>query len=251
MQTLSKKNIFITGASSGIGLACADNFAQRGCNLAITARSYNKLKIIANDLSEKYKIKCIYFEHDVRDNKSTAKIAEEALKQFGSFDILVNNAGLSRGLDKVQEGQTEDWDEVIDTNIKGALYMVRSLLPSMIKNNKGHIINLGSTAGHIVYPGGAVYCGTKHFIDALSRGLKQELHGTRVRVTSIDPGAVKTNFSNIRFKGDLERADNVYKNMQPLTAQDIAEIIVFCASRPEHVNINDIIITATDQNLPL
>lgn len=251
MKNLKNKNVLITGGTSGIGSACAYSFAEAGCNLIITGRNKEALDAVSSDIQEKHHVNCTTLYFDITDRQATEQNLSQALTDFKSIDILINNAGLAKGLTKIHEGSIEDWETVIDTNIKGVLYATRLILPSMVKNNSGHIINISSTAAHIVYPGGAVYCGSKHFIDCLSRGLKQELHGTRVRVTAISPGAVKTNFSNVRFNGDTERADAVYKDMEPLNAQDIAEIIMFCAGRPDHVNINDVIISATDQFLAL
>lgn len=251
MNDLSNKTVLITGATSGIGEACAFAFAEAGAQLILTGRTEERLLEISETLKGKYQILCSTLCFDITNRQETERFLVQALNEAKKIDILINNAGLARGLDKIHEGSVADWEEMIDTNIKGVLYATRLILPSMIKNNSGHVINLSSVAGHFVYPGGGVYCGTKHFLDCLTRGLKQELHGTRVRVTAVSPGAVKTNFSNTRFKGDSGRADAVYANMEHLTAKDIADVIMFCASRPEHININDLIITATDQFLAL
>jgi 3-hydroxy acid dehydrogenase/malonic semialdehyde reductase len=243
-----QQTVLITGASGGIGEACAYAFASAGANLIITGRNEDSLQKVSSKARKISEANCEILCFDITDRQATEKSLREIKNDI---DILINNAGLASGLDKIQDGQIDDWETMIDTNIKGVLYATRLILPSMVKKNSGHIFNLSSTAAHQVYPGGAVYCGTKHFVDCLTRGLKQELHGTNIRVTSISPGAVKTNFSNIRFKGDTKRADAVYDKMRHLTADDIAEIVIFCASRPSHVNINDIIISATDQFLAL
>jgi serine 3-dehydrogenase len=171
--------------------------------------------------------------------------------RFPQVDVLINNAGLARSLDPLWEGSPDEWSEMIETNVTGLLRMTRSFLPAMVKRNAGHIISLGSTAGHASYAGGAVYCATKSAVAAISDSLRKDLHGTRVRVSSVDPGAVQTNFSLVRFKGDSVRADQVYENIEPLTADDVAEMILFCITRPARVNINYIIATATDQQSPL
>ena len=170
------------------------------------------------------------------------------LAGFGTLDILVNNAGLSRGLDKLQEGEIQNWEEMIDTNVKGLLYVTRSLLPQMVQRNQGHIINIGSIAGHQAYVGGNVYCATKAAVRALSQGLKMDLLGTPIRVSCVDPGTVETEFSKVRFRGDTEKAQKVYQGMNPLTPDDIAEIVVFCATRPANVNISELLVLATDQS---
>lgn len=248
---MKNKTTLITGATSGIGEACAYYFAESGSNLILTGRNEDRLNELSKDISEKYSVFCKTLCFDITDLNATKNAFKNLIDTETKIDILINNAGLAKGLNKISESNFEDWEQMIETNIKGVLYATRLLLPSMIKNNAGHIINLSSTAGHLVYSGGNVYCGTKHFIDAITRGLKQELHGTRVRVSALSPGAVKTNFSNIRFNGDTKRADAVYANMEPMTANDIAEIALFIATRPEHVNINDVIVSATDQFLAL
>ncbi|MEO1801745.1 MAG: SDR family NAD(P)-dependent oxidoreductase, partial [Cyanobacteria bacterium J06629_2] len=169
-------------------------------------------------------------------------------KSWRNVDILINNAGLSRGLDKLQTGEIQNWEEMIDTNLKGLLYVTRSLLPGMVERNQGHVINIGSIAGHETYPGGNVYCATKAAVRALSTGLKMDLLGTPIRVSSVDPGTVETNFSNVRFRGDTEKASKVYQNMNPLTPNDIAEVVVFCATRPANVNMSEVLVLATDQS---
>jgi len=226
------KTVFITGASSGIGKACAYQFAKLGCKIILTARRLDRLKEIAKDLPSQ----CIPIELDVQDSAQV----ENVFKNL-DVDILINNAGLALGLDKLQDGNVNNWDQVIDTNIKGLLYVTRAALPSMIKRNSGHIINIGSVAGHWVYQGGSVYCATKHAVKALSQGLRLDLKGTAIRVSEIDPGAVETEFSNVRFK-NKEMAKKIYQGFEPLVADDIADAIVYCATRPPHVNVSEIMI---------
>ncbi len=245
MNRLSGKTVLITGATSGIGKACAEQFAELGCNLILTGRREERLRSLSGDLSEQYGIQVVMAAFDIRDH--------EACKEFVDsievpVDVLVNNAGLALGVDPVQSGSIEDWNTMIDTNVKGLLTMTRLISPGMIKQNSGHIINLGSTAGHEAYPGGVTYCATKHAVKAITESTKKDLHGTKVRVSMVSPGLVETEFSNIRFKGDDDRADSVYKGIDPLTAEDIAEIIVFVANRPAHVDIIDTIVMPVNQS---
>lgn len=242
MKKLENKNVFITGASSGIGKACAYAFANEGANIIICARREEKLKDIAEDILTKLKVNVEYFKLDVTDQQAVEKKANELSKKYPQIDFLINNAGLAKGLNKFPDDKIEDWEEMIDINIKGLLYVTKSILPIMIKNNSGHIINLGSIAGREAYPKGAIYCATKFAVDAITKSLRQDILEHNIKVTSIDPGMVETEFSEIRFYGDKERAKQVYKGLKPLTAEDIADAIIFCATRPDHVNINELVI---------
>lgn len=248
MVSIQEQIVVITGASSGIGASCAKMFAKEGASLILAARRLEKLKVVAAELKEAYQSKIHLLAMDVSDRNMVASSFASMPKSWRNVDILVNNAGLSRGLDKLQWGDIQNWEEMIDTNIKGLLYVTRSLLPGMVERQRGHIINIGSIAGHQTYPGGNVYCATKAAVRALSEGLKLDLFGTPIRVTSVDPGTVETDFSNVRFRGDTEKAKQVYQGMNPLTPDDIAEIVVFCATRPANVNMSEVLVLATDQS---
>lgn len=241
------KTVLITGASSGIGKACAEIYAQNGANLILTARRENKLLAVEKELKEKYPIQVLSRIFDVRDKAATVAFGEELESQNILPDIFINNAGLAKGQEPIYDGNSDDWDVMIDTNIKGFLYMARAVIPLMMKNNCGSIINLGSIAGSQVYPGGNVYNGTKFAVRALSQAMNIDLVNTDIRVCAIEPGAVETEFSYVRFNGDNERAKNVYKGYKPLTAEDIAEIIYFVTSLPEHINIQSLLVTPTAQ----
>ena len=247
MKNLKNKIVLITGATSGIGYACAKHFAKEKANLVLFARRENLLKEIAAELIEKYKIKVYFAQLDVRKKKDVKKAFEVLPEEWRNIDILVNNAGLARGLDKIDTGKTNDWDEMIDTNIKGLLYVTHEVLKFMVPRKSGHIINLGSTAGHEVYPAGNIYCATKFGVKALSRGFRIDLLDKNIKVTSVDPGMVETNFSKIRFSGNEDKAKIPYKGYTPLCADDIAGAIVYCASTPAHMCINEMIITPTAQ----
>jgi serine 3-dehydrogenase len=247
MTKISNKTILITGASSGIGAACATVFGQENCRLILAARRLENLECQAQQLYELYKTETHLLQLDVRDRAAVELAIGSLPSPWSEVDILINNAGLSRGLDKLYLGDIEDWEEMIDTNIKGLLYLTRYVLPGMVDRGSGHIINIGSIAGHQTYPGGNVYCGSKAAVKAISEGLKLDLLGTPIRVTSIDPGMVETEFSQVRFHGDRERAKKVYEGIKPLTAQDVADVIFFCATRPAHVNINQVILMPVDQ----
>jgi 3-hydroxy acid dehydrogenase / malonic semialdehyde reductase len=244
---LKDKIVLITGASSGIGLACAEKFAQSGAKLLLCSRRMDLLNTVSDKLRIKYAVEVYTFQLDVQRYADVKKALQARPAAWRQVDVLVNNAGLAAGLDTFQEGILEDWEAMLDTNVKGLLYMTREILPEMIARNSGHIINLGSIAGHQTYPKGAVYCASKAAVNVLSQGLRMDLSGTKIRVSTVDPGAVETNFSQVRFKGDAKRATAVYEGMQPLTADDIADTIVYCASRPPHVNISEVIIMPTDQ----
>lgn len=244
---LQGTTVFITGASSGIGAACADVFAAAGARLVLVARRLERLKQLAAHLQERQTVEIHCLGLDVRDRPQVDQDIASLPPEWSSIDILINNAGLSRGLDPFPDASLEDWEEMIDTNIKGLLYVTRALLPGMLGQNRGHIINVGSIAGLQVYPRGHVYCATKAAVQALTEGLKLDLLGTPLRVTGIEPGLVETEFSQVRFHGDGDRAAKVYENLTPLTGRDVAETILFCASRPAHVNINQIVLMPVDQ----
>tara|TARA_R110000868_G_scaffold304437_19_gene565348 strand:+ start:3726 stop:4493 length:768 start_codon:yes stop_codon:yes gene_type:complete len=246
MNRLKGKTVLITGATSGIGKATAELFAENGTNLILTGRREKKLAEFAKELQSKHKIIVLPFDFDIRD-LDACRAFSISIEETG-VDILINNAGLAVGVDSVQSGDIEDWNTMIDTNIKGLLAMTRYITPGMIERNSGHVINLGSIAGHEAYPSGVVYCASKHAVKAITEATKKDLHGTKIRVSMVSPGLVETEFSNVRFKGDDKRADSVYKGIDPLTAQDIAEIIVFIANRPEHVNILDSIVMPVYQS---
>ncbi len=239
-ESKTNKLVFITGASAGIGLACAEVFAQNGYRLLLAARRLDRLEKLAAKFEKLYKTETLCIRLDVRHQSEVAGKIDALPAKWKKIDILVNNAGLSRGLSKLHEGDLTDWEEMIDTNIKGLLYVSRVIIPGMVKRKKGHIINIGSIAGHELYPGGNVYCATKHAVDALTKGMQIDLVDTPVRVSSVDPGMVETEFSEVRFRGDKERAKTVYKGIKALTAFDVAEAVYFCASRPAHVNIHQL-----------
>ncbi len=247
MTSLANTIVFITGASSGIGRSCARAFAEAGADLILVARRKNRLKKIADDLRKQFNTEIFINELDVRDNRAVARFYKQLSAEWRDIDILINNAGLSRGLNKLCEGKFEDWEEMIDTNVKGLLYVSRTVLPGMVERKKGTVINIGSVAGHDVYPGGNVYCATKHAVDALTKGMRMDLVDTPIRVCTVDPGLVETEFSEVRFHGDKERAKKTYQNMIPLTPDDIADAVLFAATRPPHVQIAELIIMPTAQ----
>jgi serine 3-dehydrogenase len=239
--------VLITGASAGIGQACARAFAAVGARLILTARRFERIETLAEELREEHGTECHLVELDVRDRESVFGAIGGLPAEWAEIDVLVNNAGLGRGVDKLYAADPDGWDEMVDTNLKGLLYVTRAATPGMVQRGRGHVINLGSVAGHEVYPGGAVYCATKHAVGAITKGLRMDLLGTGIRVSTVDPGMVETEFSVVRFGGDAERAANVYRDMTPLTPDDIADTIVWVATRPAHVNIDEIIIKPTDQ----
>lgn len=243
---IHNQTVLITGASSGIGAACAQAFAQAGARLILAARRRDRLEQLASQLAPPEAIHVLPL--DVRDPAQVETALNSLPEPWCRIDVLINNAGLSRGLDKLHEASLRDWEEMIDTNIKGLLYVTRAVVPGMVKRGQGHVINIGSIAGHQTYPGGSVYCATKAAVRALTEGLKLDLLGTPIRVSAVDPGMVETEFSQVRFHGDSQRAKQVYRGMTPLTPDDIAEIVLFCATRPPHVNISDIVVLATDQS---
>lgn len=241
------KVVLITGATAGIGEASAHVFAREGYNLILTGRREDRLEKLAEHLNDTYNVEIAILSFDVRNRQQVIENLEGLPEKWKMVDVLVNNAGLSQGLDPIQNGDVDDWETMIDTNIKGLLYVSRVVSNWMISNGKGHIINLGSIAGKEVYLNGNVYCATKHAVDALNKGMRVDLLSHGIKVTAIHPGAVETEFSEVRFKGDKERAKKVYGGFEPLMAQDIAETIWFVASRPAHVNINDLVIMPTAQ----
>jgi serine 3-dehydrogenase len=247
MEKLKHKTVFITGATSGIGKACAEIFAQEQANLVLTGRRVERLKAFSNKLEKKYNIKTKIIKLDVRDFNQVKKVVGSLDTKWNKIDILINNAGLARGFSKIYEGKKLDWDEMIDTNIKGLTYITRLILPSMIKRKKGHIINIGSTAGHEVYPNGNVYAATKFAVKALSQSMRVDVLDKGIKVSSVDPGMVETEFSLVRFRGDKKKAGSVYKGLKPLSPEDVAEAVLFCASRPANVNINEVILTPLAQ----
>lgn len=244
---LDGKIVFITGASAGIGAATALAFAAEGVRLLLAARRAGKLAEVASRVLESGAKAVHSVDLDVRDRHAVQRAIDELPKEWAEIDILVNNAGLSRGLDKLYMGNIQDWEEMIDTNVKGLLYVTRAVVPGMVVRGHGHVINLGSTAGEITYPSGAVYCATKAAERAINDGLRQDVLGTPIRVTSVDPGMVQTDFSLVRFHGDAARAANVYKGVKPLTPEDVAETIVWAAGRPAHVNIARVVMTPVQQ----
>ncbi len=247
MDPLHNSVVCVTGASSGIGRACAEHFAQHGTSLILLARRRERLNLLAARLEEQFHVRVTFGELDVRDRNEVEHFFTGLAPEWKAIDILVNNAGLSRGLAKLHEGSIRDWEEMIDTNVKGLLYVTRAVLPGMVERNRGQIINIGSLAGHQTYPGGNVYSATKFAVAGLTRSLKMDLLGTAVRVSSVDPGLVETEFSRVRFRGDAERAAKAYEGMTPLTPDDVAEVVLFCATRPAHVNIGEVLVTPTDQ----
>lgn len=247
MANLRGKIVFITGASSGIGKATAFAFANEGAKLLICSRRTDPLEELARELTASGAEGVYGFALDVSDRAAVESTLQQLPTEWLDVDVLVNNAGLSRGLNKVYEQNPDDWQEMIDTNVLGLLHVTRAVVPNMVKRGLGHIINLGSTAGHMTYANGAVYCASKAAEKAISEGLKLDLMGTPVRVTSIDPGMVETDFSKVRFRGDEAKAAQVYANITPLQPSDVADAIVWAASRPAHVNIHTVVITSIDQ----
>lgn len=247
MRRCEHKTVLITGASSGIGQACAFALAQEGARLILCARRAEKLQQLALDLQKNYQSVVHVFSCDVSDPQQVQQAITQLPAAFQAIDVLINNAGLALGVDKMHEGLHEDWDQMIDTNIKGLLYMTGEILPGMLTRGAGHVVNIGSTAGHLTYPGGGVYCATKYAVHALTRTLNQEVAGSNIRVSEIAPGMVETEFSFIRFKGDALLANKVYENITALTAQDVADAVAYAITRPPHVNIAQIMLYSTDQ----
>jgi 3-hydroxy acid dehydrogenase/malonic semialdehyde reductase len=248
MGTFKDRIVFVTGASSGFGAACAEAFAKRGADLLVCARRFDRLKSMADEWRSAYGIRVHPFELDVTRQKDVERAIGALPDEWKEIEILVNNAGKALGLGKSYESKIDHIDGMMDTNVKGLLYVNRAVVPGMVARGRGHIINIGSVAGRWVYPGGTVYCASKHAVRAINEGLKMDVHGTGVRVSSVDPGLAETEFSIVRFEGDMERAKQVYQGVDALTAEDVAEAVIFCANRPPHVNINEISLMCTDQS---
>lgn len=246
MQSLTNKIVFITGASSGIGMACAKEFAKLGCNLILTARRLDRIQALATQLSQQYSINALAIELDVRNRQGVIDTINSLPESWQAIDVLLNNAGLALDSLPLQNGSLDNWDTMIQTNINGLLYVTHTILQCMLSRNCGHIINISSVAGHDHYPMGNVYSATKHAVRALSKSLRLDLLGTKLRVSDIAPGAVNTEFSAVRWK-DKERADKFYGDFAPLMANDVAEAVVFCATRPPHVSIAEVVLYPTDQ----
>jgi NADP-dependent 3-hydroxy acid dehydrogenase YdfG len=246
-MTLKGKIVFVTGASSGIGAATALAFAAEGARLLLAARRMDKLAAVAEAALQRGAEAVHTFSLDVRNRNAVAKAIAALPAEWAAIDVLVNNAGLSRGREKLYQGNIDDWEEMLDTNVKGLLYVTRAVVPGMVERGRGHVITLGSVAGEMTYPDGAVYCASKAAAHAINDGLRMDLLGTPIRVTSVNPGMVETEFSLVRFHGNQEQAAKVYKNITPLTSEDVADAIVWAATRPEHVNIARIGLTSVDQ----
>jgi len=241
---LMGKTVLVTGASAGIGAACGRAFAAAGARVIAAARRKERLTELGEELAGAAVLCSVL---DVRDRAAVEGWQASLAPEWAAIDILVNNAGLARGLAPVQEGMFDDWDEMIDTNLKGLLNVTRTVLPGMVERGSGHVINIGSIAGHEVYPSGNVYCATKHAVAALTRAMGIDLLGSGVRVSSVDPGMVATEFSEVRFRGDRERAASVYRGFEPLHAEDVAQAVLFCASRPAHVNVREMVLMPSAQ----
>lgn len=244
---MEKKIVLITGASSGIGEGCARKFAMNGYRLILNGRNVEKLNAVKKELLEKYGADVYLLPFDVRDRQAARAALKSLPEEWKAVDILVNNAGLVIGVDKEHEGNLDEWDIVIDTNVKALLAMTRLVVPGMVERGRGHVINMGSIAGDYAYPGGSVYCACKAAVKALSDGLRIDLVDTPIRVTNIKPGLVETNFSVVRFRGNREAADNVYKGIRPLTGDDIAEVVYFAAAVPEHIQIAEVLVMPANQ----
>ena len=239
------RTAFITGATSGIGRATARLFADNNINLVLCGRRQERLDTLKTELSNQVSVHTLTF--DVRDRDNVIAAVGSLPENFRSIDILINNAGNAHGLDSIQNGNAEDWDAMLDINVKGLLYVTQAILPGMIKRASGHIINIGSTAGKEVYPNGNVYCASKHAVDAINQGMRMDLNGKGIKVGAVNPGLVETEFSEVRFKGDSDKAEKVYQNFTPLKPEDIADIIHFAVTRPPHVNIADLTVMCLDQ----
>jgi len=244
---MKNRIVFITGSTSGIGEGCARKFASKGSDLILNGRNEEKLLKLKNELESEFGIEILPLVFDVRDRKAATDALASLEGKWKNIDVLINNAGLVFGVDKEYQGDLDEWDIMIDTNIRALLSMTRLITPGMVERGRGHIINIGSIAGDAAYPGGSVYCATKAAVKALSDGLRIDLVDTPLRVTNIKPGMVETNFSVVRFRGDKEKADNFYKGIKPLTGTDIAETIYFAASAPEHIQIAEVLIMPTNQ----
>jgi 3-hydroxy acid dehydrogenase / malonic semialdehyde reductase len=242
-----QKTVFITGASSGIGYACALKFAENGYRIILNARRAERIVKIAEDIKNSFKTDVLPLVFDVRDKNVVFQKVSSLPDDWKYIDVLINNAGLAAGLAEVHLAQTDDWDTMIDTNIKGLLYVSKAVIPGMIQRKKGHIINIGSIAAKETYMKGGVYCGTKHAVESITKAQRMELLPFNVKVTLVNPGAVNTEFSLVRFKGDKTTAENVYKGFIPLSGEDVAHCVFFCADLPDHVNINDLLVMPAAQ----
>ena len=244
---LTGKTVLVTGASSGIGAACAEVFAQAGCRLILAARRLDRLEAVAERLHAESGTEILTASLDVRDREAVDALVDGLGPAWSSIDVLVNNAGLARGLSTIYEGDVNDWEEMIDTNVKGLLWVTRAVLRGMVERGSGHVINIGSIAGHETYPGGNVYCASKHAVTAIGRALNIDVLGTGVRVSTVDPGLVETEFSVVRFHGDQDRANSAYEGLDPLQGADVADAVLFCATRPSNANVREMIIVASAQ----
>lgn len=250
MNRIEGKLALVTGASSGIGEACARRLAAEGAHVALWARREERLERLADELAREHGVDTHVAAVDVRDRDAVRAAVDALLDAAGPPDVVVNNAGLAAGFDSIQEGDFEDWDRMLDTNVKGLLYVSRNVLPMMVERNSGHVINIGSIAGHVVYPKGNVYNASKFAVRALTEAMNIDLFETAVRVSSVDPGACDTEFSLVRFHGDADRAKAVYKGFEPLVAQDVADAVFYVANAPEHVTVSDLVIMPTAQRNP-
>lgn len=250
MNRLEGKRVLVTGASAGIGAACARHFAARGSHLLLAARRIDRLRELAGELVEEHGVEAHAHALDVTDRDAVFAYVEDLVEADLVPDILVNNAGTGRGLDKLHEGSTEHWDEMIDTNLKGLLYVTRAVLPHMVERDRGHVIHIGSIAGRWAYGKNAVYNATKFAVRALSEAMSIDLLGTKIRVSSVDPGLTGTEFSEVRFDGDTERADAVYSDTVPLTSDDVADAVLYVANAPEHVDVFNLVLMPTAQRYP-
>jgi serine 3-dehydrogenase len=246
-ESLNGKVVFVTGASSGIGAACARAFGRAGAKLLLVARREDRLRAVADAIARETGAAVHAAPLDTTDRAGVEGFIASLPPEWRVIDILVNNAGKALGFAKLHEGNVDDWEEMIDTNVKGLLYVDRAVLPGMVERKSGHVIHIGSIAGHEVYPNGNVYCATKFAVDAITRGTRMDVLGSGVRVSSVDPGLVETEFSLVRFKGDADRAKTVYEGIQPLTPEDVAETVLFVATRPPHVNVAQVIVLAGNQ----
>ena len=247
MTDLKGRWALVTGATSGFGLATARALAAQGCHVAITGRRDDRLQAVANEIRDRHRVDALALRFDVRELSQVRSSLEGARGLLSKLDILVNNAGLALALDPIQTGDPADWDRMIDTNMKGLLYVTRTVLPGMVERGRGHIVNIGSVAGHQTYAGGAVYSATKYAVRAISDALRYDVLGKGVRVSNVEPGLAETEFSEVRFRGDVSRAQSVYEGMTPLRGEDVADAVVWCLTRPPHVNVQSVLILPTDQ----
>jgi 3-hydroxy acid dehydrogenase / malonic semialdehyde reductase len=247
MTSLKDRIVCITGASAGIGEACAKAFAAAGAKLLLAARRENRLADVARSLTAEYGTTTHVVILDVRDRGAVERMFAELPPEWTAIDILINNAGLARGFGKLHEGEIDDWEAMIDTNVKGLLYVSRVVIPGMVARARGHVVNIGSIAGREAYPNGNVYCATKHAVDALTQGMRMDLVDTPIKVSTVDAGLVETEFSIVRFHGDVERAKKVYDKIDPLVAEDIADAVLYCVTRPPHVVIQQVVMTPVHQ----